>query len=210
MNIFLILLSSIMCYFFTKKIYRRLIVNYPNYASEYSQYINALAIIVNFLLQFKFLNKLNTVNFFMYGTFKQLLVPICIMSIIVISSCLAISSAVDILTYELPDELNLLVGISIIPIAFFLYSGLSILTGIAIFIIYFLLAIFTNSFGMGDVKLSLAIGMGLKFSLLFKFIFFAFLFASIFSILKIATKKANLKSEIAFGPYIVLSFILLF
>ena len=146
----------------------------------------------------------------MYGTFKQLLVPICIMSIIVISSCLAISSAVDILTYELPDELNLLVGISIIPIAFFLYSGLSILTGIAIFIIYFLLAIFTNSFGMGDVKLSLAIGMGLKFSLLFKFIFFAFLFASIFSILKIATKKANLKSEIAFGPYIVLSFILLF
>ena len=79
MNIFLILLSSTMCYFLTKKIYRRLVVNYPNYASEHSQYIKALAIIVNFLLQFKFLNKLNTVNFFMYGTFKQLLVPICIM-----------------------------------------------------------------------------------------------------------------------------------
>lgn len=210
MYIFLILLSSIACYFLTSRVYQRLVTNYPEYASDYYQQIKILAVIVNILLQFKFLNKLNTIDFFMYSTAEQILLPICFISIIVISSCLAISSVVDIITYELPDELNLLAGIFMIPIAFFLYSGSSILTGMAIFLIYFLLAILTNSFGMGDVKLALAIGMGLKFSLLFRFMFISFLLASIFSILKIATKKVNLKSDIAFGPYIALSFILLF
>ena len=210
MNILLIFLSSVLCYLFTSKLYSRLVVNYPKYAFEHSNYIEYLGVIINAILQLIFFKKLVNLSFADSSILELIFIVICFISIIVISSCIAIAFVVDILTYELPDETNLIILICMIPISLYFYSGKSVLTGISIFIIYFIMAICTNNFGMGDVKLALALGIGIEFSMLFRFMFLSFLLATIISIVKLASKKGNLKSEIAFGPYIALSFIMLF
>ena len=210
MNIILIFLSSALCYLFTSKLYSRLVVNYPKYAMDKSEYIRYVGILINIVLQLTFFNKLVNLNFADSSMLEKIFIFICFISIILISSCMAIASVVDIATYELPDETSLIILLCMIPISLYLYSGKSLLTGIAIFLIYFILAISTNSFGMGDVKLALALGIGIKFSMLFKFIFLSFLLAAIFILFKFVSKKGDLKTEIAFGPYIALSFILLF
>lgn len=210
MIIFFILLSLLASCVISDKLNRELVLKYPKYKSNYSKHMMFLAIIINLILQLKFLNKINTIDFLNNDVFMNLAIIICFILIIIISSCLAVSSIIDLLYFELPDELNILIGLSLIPIAIFFYSGKSIFTGIAIFLIYFSFAIFTDSFGMGDAKLALALGFGIKLSLLLKFMFLSFLFASVFSILKIIVYKESLKSEIAFGPYIALSFLLIF
>ena len=210
MIIFFILLSLLASCVISDKLNRELVLKYPKYKSNYSKHMMFLAIIINLILQLKFLNKINRMDFLNNNVFMNLAIIICFISIIIISSCLAVSSIIDLLYFELPDELNILIGLSLIPIAIIIYSGKSIFTGIAIFLIYFSFAIFTDSFGMGDAKLALALGFGIKISLLLKFMFLSFLFASIFSTMKIIVHKESLKSEIAFGPYIALSFLLIF
>lgn len=210
MDILLFFLSSILCYLFTSNLYSRLIVSYPEYLTDKPKYINYLGVIINIILQLSFLDKLVNLNFVDSSVLENIFVLICLISITLISSCIAIAVIVDINTFELPDETSLIIFLCMIPISLCLYSGKSLLTGVSIFIIYFILAISTNSFGMGDVKLALALGVGLKLSMLFKFIFLSFLFAAIFSVIKLISNKKNIKSEIAFGPYIALSFILLF
>lgn len=210
MNIFLIIISSLLSIFISRKIYSRLTVLYPDYNLDHSGIIYYISAIVSFILQSSFLDKIVEVNFINCSNLHKIFLIMCFISTILISSCLAVSCVIDWFVYELPDETNLIILLSMIPLSLYLNSGKSLLTGIIIFIIYFALSVWTNSFGMGDVKLAVALAIGLKLSTLFKFIFLSFLFASIFSIIKMVVKRADLKSEIAFGPYIALSFIILF
>lgn len=210
MNIFLIIMSSLISYVLSGKIYSRLAVIYPEYNIKKGWTIKYLSILINAILQFAFLNKISGVNFIESNSMHKLFLITCFISLILISSCIACSCIIDLHVFELPDETNLIILLSMIPISLYFYSGKSILTGLIIFLIYFALALYTDSFGMGDVKLAVALGLGIKLSMTLKFMFLSFLFAAIVGIFKIIIKKTDLKSEIAFGPYIALSFILLF
>lgn len=193
----------------TKIVNQLLTQKYPKYKSSHFKWMITLSIVINLILQLKLFDKMNVALSFNSIYFCCLLFVFTLfMSII--SSCLAIAFVIDVLYYELPNELNFLIGILFMPILLFIYSGKTIATGFIIFILYFVLAFFTNSFGMGDAKLSLALGIGIKLNLLLKFMFLSFLFASLFSLIKILKDKMDLKSEIAFGPFIIISFLLIF
>lgn len=210
MGILVLLISSILTYLLTSIIYQRLVVNYPEYAFDKSHIMKLGSFILNLFLQFKFLNTIALLNIPRHSILNTILVIICFFSIAFISSCISIICFIDILIYEIPNELSLLIGLFMVPVSLVLYSGSSILTGIIIFSLYLGIALLTDNFGMGDVKLSLALGIGIKFNLLLKFVFLSFLLAFIFSIIKILKNKSNIKKEIPFAPFIALSFILLF
>ena len=206
MILFFMILSSLASFMLSRIISKKM-------ASKYnlgnSIHIAILSTMLNLIIQYKFLKRITLTPINNSEIYFNLMIILCFLLGIVISSCLTVSFIVDLLYFELPNELNLIIGLSLIPFSIFIYSGKSLLTGLSIFIIYFLFAIFTDGFGMGDAKLALALGFGVEFSLLFKFMFLSFLFASIFSIIKIVVYKNKLKSEIAFGPFIVLSFLLI-
>ena len=203
MILFLLTLSIFITNILAMKMNNILIKKYSNYNKHNSRYIRLLAILINLIVQVKFFDRLADVHT------NTLLASICFISLIVLSSCLAVLFIIDINYFELPNELTILSGLSLIAFSILFYSGKSIITGVIIFIIYFLFAIFTNSFGMGDAKLAFGLGFGVNFSLLINFMFLSFLFASIFSIINIIKYKHKLKSEIAFGPFIIISFLLL-
>lgn len=206
MILFFMILSSLASFMLSRIISKKM-------ASKYnlgnSIHIAILSTMLNLIIQYKFLKRITLTPINNSEIYFNLMIILCFLLGIVISSCLTVSFIIDLLYFELPNELNLIIGLSLIPFSIFIYSGKSLLTGLSIFIIYFLFAIFTDGFGMGDAKLALALGFGVEFSLLFKFMFLSFLFASIFSIIKIVVYKNKLKSEIAFGPFIVLSFLLI-
>ena len=210
MILFFILLSSIASCALTWYFNKLLVIKYPKYKSNYIRHMMCLSIIINLILQSKFLHRTNEFSNLSYTQGISIIIIAGLLLLTIVSASLAVSFVIDCLYFELPDELNLLICIALIPVSVLLYSGKSIITGIAIFVIYFLIAIFTDSFGMGDAKLVLGLGMVIKLPLLIKFMFISFLFASIYSIFKMVVFKQDKKSEIAFGPFIVLSFLLMF
>jgi len=58
--------------------------------------------------------------------------------------------------------------------------------------------------GFGDVKLSLLIGLFLGWPLVIPAVFFSFCIGAIIGIIMIVLKKKNLKSEIPFGPFLIM------
>jgi prepilin signal peptidase PulO-like enzyme (type II secretory pathway) len=210
-NAFIVVLSTILCLFFTQKLYNRLIVNYPVYASDIpNSFICISGALLNLILQYKLLMKINIENFTNLNIFNQMLFVVSIFSIIIITMCLSISSFVDIEFYELPDELTLLVGIFLVPLSIYLHDGISIITGIILFLIFFMAALLTDNLGMGDVKLVLALGLGIKLSYLIQFMFIAFLGLTLFGAIRALIFKKSLKEEVPFGPFLIASFIILF
>lgn len=67
-----------------------------------------------------------------------------------------------------------------------------------------------GNFGMGDVKLSASMGMMLGSGLVMKYILWTFIVAGIVGALLLALKIKKKEDKIAFGPYMVVSFILMF
>lgn len=209
--IFLFILAATLLPCVSTKILNQLLIKkYPKYKHNCLNKMIILSLAINLIIQPKLFTKMNEIlltnneNIFYYLTF------ILALLMTIISSCLAIDFIIDLLYFELPNEINLLIGVLLIPISLFIYSGRTFITAITIFIIYMLLALFTDSFGMGDAKLALALGLGIKFSLLNKFMFVSFLLGSIYSVAKIIKHKTNLKTEIAFGPFIILGFLSIF
>lgn len=210
MILFFIIFSSLISSMLSRALNEKIVEKYPKYNLKHSRYTVVLAALINLIVQYKLFNKVTLMSLANSKLHFGILLVFCFLLGIIISGCIAVSCIIDLLYFELPNELNLLIGLSLIPFSILAYSGKSLLAGLLIFAIYFSFAIFTDSFGMGDAKLALALGFGVEFSLLFNFMFLSFLFASIFSIIKIVKYKDKLKSEIAFGPFIILSFLLIF
>jgi leader peptidase (prepilin peptidase)/N-methyltransferase len=86
---------------------------------------------------------------------------------------------------------------------------ISIFIGVAVFTIFLIMNIATKGqLGMGDVKLSysLAVGLGIiSLSLSFWTFLLAFSMAGIFALGLLSTGKASLNSSVAFGPFMVLA-----
>lgn len=126
-----------------------------------------------------------------------------------ISSSLATSFVIDVLFKELPDENNLMIGISLFVISILLRNYKCIITSVIIFILFFALSVLTNQFGMGDVKLMTMMGLGFYPDKIISFIFISCLLASIYSILKIIITKDKKDITMAFGPFLIISFLMI-
>ena len=124
-------------------------------------------------------------------------------------SVLIVIFVYDLKHYIIPDKVLLpAIGLTAVYILFFNFSGLqgSLLAALAGFAFFF--AIFFVSqgkwMGFGDVKLAILIGLLLGFPNTFAALFFAFFFGAIIGIISMIFGKKGLKSEIPFGPFLVL------
>jgi leader peptidase (prepilin peptidase)/N-methyltransferase len=106
----------------------------------------------------------------------------------------------------IPDDLVYL-GITFVIISNLKSPVGSLLAGLTSASILLLIHLITKGKGMGlgDVKFAVLGGMivGLKLSLIW--LFLAFLTGAVIGIILIIGKKADLKSKIAFGPFLVIT-----
>lgn len=127
-----------------------------------------------------------------------------------IFSLLMLIFIIDFEHQIIPDTLTLL-GVLVV-FAYSLISGSNllfsdILAGLTCAFLLLLVHLFTRGRGMGlgDVKFAILGGMltGLRFNIIW--LFLAFLTGGVAGIILILGKKAGLKDQIAFGPFLILS-----
>lgn len=215
----------------------------------------ALTLITNKLIHYRYLDKFRWIAFaitlIISGLtglgFRELIIPLEVIGFIVlINTALTIFieiAFIDFKYFEIPDSYNLflvIIGVASMSLLHFkirsIYDVSSnyilpiIMIGVLMFVLYFILAIFSGgSLGMGDVKMSLGIGLigsssisiyimsnypqleGMLtiFRILFKEVIlnhalYSFLFGAIVSIVLLVTKVKSKKDKIAFGPYLAL------
>ena len=121
---------------------------------------------------------------------------------------------IDIQTQRIPNFINLILALTM-TIAVVVWRFFNqdwqifpiIIGGVTLFIIYFGLNLVSrNRLGMGDVKLAYAVGMAsasFGISGMILATLFAFALSGMFALGLLVSKKANLKSEFAFGPFMI-------
>lgn len=170
--------------------------------NKHLMFIFILGVIFNIVLNLKLYVNYKSIE---SNIFSSLILNILLT---VVASCLASSFMIDALFKELPDENNLIMGVSLFIVSLITLDYKVILTAIFIFIIFFTMSIVTNQFGMGDVKMMTMMGLGFNFDKILSFIFLSFLLASIYSLFKILFRK-NKNNNIAFGPFLIISFLMI-
>lgn len=161
-----------------------------------------ISIIFSIVIGFKmnkniYLNNVSAYILFMY-----------VVSSGVMSGVLSSSFIIDLIFKELPDENNILIGLSIFILSINQLGYKVIFSSIIMFIIFFILSVITGQFGMGDVKMLFFMGFGILPYKMLSFIFMAFLFASIYLFFRFIFKKCKGKDMIPFGPFLIISFLL--
>ena len=123
---------------------------------------------------------------------------------------------IDLDTKRLPNAIvlpALLAGILLLGAAAIVRGDVAALIGAAIggaalFLFYFLLAVIKpGGMGFGDVKLSAVLGLYLGFlgwGNLLVGVFAAFLFGGVFGLALIAARRAGRRTQIPFGPWMIL------
>lgn len=127
----------------------------------------------------------------------------------IISSSLATSFIIDVLFKELPDENNLMIGISLFILSIILNDYNGVITSIILFILFFIVSVLTNQFGMGDVKMMAMMGLGFNPDKILPFIFTSCSLAVIYSIIKMIITRNNKDINMAFGPFLIVSFLMI-
>ena len=124
----------------------------------------------------------------------------------IMTGVLSSSFIIDILFKELPDENNVLIGLSIFLLSVSSLGCKVILSSIIMFIVFFIVSILTGQFGMGDVKMMFFMGLGFLPYKILDFLFTTFMLASIYSIFMIVFMKSTKKDTLPFGPFLIISF----
>lgn len=125
----------------------------------------------------------------------------------VVCSCLIVIAATDFIHKIIPDRFNLIILACAFVIGFTTKDitwverligafSLSALVGIIIF--------FTGGMGMGDLKLFAACGFLLGWKQILLTMLIASVTAALFALVLLINKKAERKTELAFGPFIAL------
>jgi leader peptidase (prepilin peptidase)/N-methyltransferase len=122
----------------------------------------------------------------------------------------AISLVIFVIDLEhqiIPDELTWVL------LLFGLYSASNILfanlfAGFFVALLLLLLYLLTlgRGIGLGDVKLAIPLGMLLGFEKGLTFIILSFVIGGLIAMVLLILKKATMKSKIAFGPFMIISF----
>ncbi len=159
-------------------------------------------------------------GFFVYnhfGTYDLLLSGIVLIILFMTMSVLVIMTTYDFKHTILPDKytysfacLALISSIitSYTPADFLM----SLLGGVATALPIFALWFFSKgrAMGFGDVKLSVGIGIFLGIYMGISALWFAFIIGAIYGLVLMLLRKANAKSEVAFGPFLILGFLVVF
>ena len=118
---------------------------------------------------------------------------------------------IDLEHQFIPDELSFAV-----LILFLLVSNNPLFSGLfAGFLCAFLLLLIHlithgRGMGLGDVKLAIALGMWLGLERGFTWLMASFILGGIVAAFLLVLKKAKLKSKIAFGPFLIIAFWIVF
>jgi leader peptidase (prepilin peptidase)/N-methyltransferase len=135
-----------------------------------------------------------------------------LMLVLLIVGCLFLISYYDILYQEIPNEFN--VALLLISIGYLAYLGYlggqpvipNLLTGIFLFILFYSLVYFSKEtiMGGGDAKMLFSLGIILGPLGSLGMIMFGSIAGSIYGLTLIGLKKAGLKTEVPFGPFLAL------
>lgn len=125
----------------------------------------------------------------------------------VMTGILSSSFIIDILFRELPDENNVLIGLSIFLLSVSSLGYKVILSSIIMFTVFFIVSILTGQFGMGDVKMMFFMGLGFLPYKILDFLFITFMLASVYSIFMIIFMKSTKKDTLSFGPFLIIGFL---
>lgn len=131
---------------------------------------------------------------------------------VVLSICIAIF-VIDLEHQYIPDTLvfvmlAILIGSFLLTDNSLIFKYLLTAFGAAIFLLGIHLVTLGRGMGLGDVKLALAIGMVLGFPLSLVWMFSSFILGFMVGIILIVLKLAKLKQKIAFGPFLIVGFLL--
>jgi leader peptidase (prepilin peptidase)/N-methyltransferase len=143
--------------------------------------------------------------------------------LLLISCFLIIIFVYDFKHYIIPDKIIfpaiLIIGswYLLASIAFDFYTKNNMLNGIysalgaSLFFLFIVLVSRGKWMGMGDVKLAFFMGLFLGFPKIITALFLAFFIGAVIGVILIFSGKKNLKSEIPFGPFLVVgTFLTLF
>lgn len=120
--------------------------------------------------------------------------------------CLAIF-VIDLEQQIIPDEFSLLVFLlGLFAIRYSLFA--SLFAGFFCALILLIIHLITKGRGMGlgDVKLAIALGIWLGWLSSLKWLMISFILGGLVSAILLLLKKANLKTKIAFGPFLIVGF----
>lgn len=114
---------------------------------------------------------------------------------------------IDLENQIIPDELSFLVllgGVLYSPTFENIYSGFFF--SFLILLIYLLTK--GRGMGLGDVKLTIGLGVWLGMSKGLTFLLLSFLTGGIIASILLLTGKAKMKTKIAFGPFLIIGFLI--
>jgi len=133
--------------------------------------------------------------------------------VFVVSSLMIAIFVIDLEHRIIPDSLTFL-GLGVVLILFLvtdiplLYIYLASGAGAALFLLLLNLVTQGRGMGLGDVKLALFSGLVLGYPVVILWILIAFIAGALVGIILIAMGRAKLKQKIAFGPFLVFSFLI--
>ncbi len=123
---------------------------------------------------------------------------------IFIFSVLLVIAVYDFKWRIIPDKIVYLA--IVIALIYNLFNALSLFTASVAFLFFFLIFYFSSgrAMGLGDAKLAFLIGLFLNPLLAIAAFMSAFIIGAVFGIILIGFGKKTLKSQIAFGPFLIL------
>lgn len=162
------------------------------YEHDYNKLFVILSVLVSFLVSLRFENGLKRVVLaFLFTTLLNI-------------------TFIDIKTMEIPDTYNLIVLIlGVINILGVQSNYKLAIIGLLSFALFFVIAIFSGgSMGMGDVKLSLGLGLFYGANTYGRFLIATFGIGAGVALLLILSKKKTREDKIPFGPFIAIGSII--
>jgi len=121
---------------------------------------------------------------------------------------------IDLEHMIIPDELNFFGFFFVVLFLLFYYQQffVNIFAGLvsSLFLLLLHLATKGKGMGLGDVKFAVLAGSILGIDLIFQWQMLAFVIGGIVSVILLLTKKASFGKQIAFGPFLVVSFLITF
>lgn len=156
--------------------------------------------------RYAFVELLNSIiwafDYFYFGglTYQTILCSLMFSALIVVTFT-------DIDVQEVPDRIHIFIGIlGIILIFFDLSNWLSHIIGFfAISIPVLIIAVITNGFGGGDIKLYAVLGLFMGWQNIILLFAFSVVLGGIFGVIFMIAKKANRKTHMSFVPYIAVA-----
>lgn len=117
-------------------------------------------------------------------------------------------SLIDIELYIIPDTYNILVIVlGLLNIAFIKTHYLFLIMAVISFLLFFAINLLSRgALGMGDVKLSLGLGLFLDLAYFGKFLTYSFGAGAIIGLILILLKKKSKDDRIPFGPFMAIGF----